>query len=57
MHFQEHFRLVVMNLMRGIFPKVFPKRQLPKGIFPSGNLIAVQLPKSILALSLFYPQR
>jgi len=23
--------------MLGTFPKAFPKRQLPKGIFPSGN--------------------
>ena len=41
----------------GTFPKTFPKRQLPKGIFPSGNFLTVQLPKrqlpkSVLATTL-----
>ena len=46
--------------MLGTFPKAFPNRQLPKGIFPSGNFPNVQffnwlLPKSVLAAALGHP--
>ena len=34
------------------FPIAFPKRQLPKGIFPNSNFTTVQLPKSVLAATL-----
>ena len=35
--------------MFGIFPKIFPKRQLSKGIFQSGNFPNVQFPQRQLS--------
>ena len=41
--------------MLGTFQKIFPMRQLPKGIFPSVQFPKRQLPKSVLAAGLAPP--
>ena len=35
----------VKSSLLGTFPKAFPKRQLPKGIFPNENFLTVKFPK------------